>query len=98
MKKAVPIKLRKAIKESIYGVIGLEDSSSSEETPNSIAKTTRGRPIGKKQAKIARRKSGDEDFNEAMADMVQSRKDAVEERKLSREKRCRGRKEEGGGR
>jgi hypothetical protein len=43
MKKAVPIKLRKAIKESIYGVIGLEDSSSSEETPNSIAKTTKGK-------------------------------------------------------
>ena len=50
----VPIKLRKAIKETIDGVIGLEDSSSSEETPNSIAKTTRERPIGKKQAKLTK--------------------------------------------
>ena len=82
----VPIKLRKVIKVKIDGVIGLQDSSSSEETPNSIAKTTKGRPIGTKQAKLARSKSGDEDFNKAMEAMVQARKDAVEERKLSREK------------
>jgi hypothetical protein len=82
----VPLKLRKAIKKTVDGVIGLEVSSSSEETPNSIAKTTRGRSIGMKQAKLGKSKSGDDDFDKAMSAMVQARKDAVEERKLSREK------------
>ena len=82
----VPIKLRKAIKETVDGVIGVEDSSSSEETPNSVAKTTRARPPGKKQAKLAKSKSGDEDFNKAMAALVQARKDAAEERRLKQEK------------
>jgi hypothetical protein len=32
---------KKAMKETAEGVIGFDDSSSSEETPNSVAKTLR---------------------------------------------------------
>jgi hypothetical protein len=73
------------MKATAKGVIGLDDSSSSEETPNSVAKTLR--PVGKKHAKANKgKKTGDDDFKYTMEDLVQARKKAAEERKLSRNK------------
>jgi hypothetical protein len=72
------------MKATVEGVIGVEDEPSSGETPNSVARTKR--PIGKKQAKAKGKNTRDGDPKNAMGAIVQSRKEAVEERKLSMDK------------
>jgi hypothetical protein len=58
----------KSMRATMEGVIGVYDESSSEETPNSVAKTTR--PMEKKQTKAKGKKTDEDDLENSMEAIV----------------------------
>jgi hypothetical protein len=58
----------KSMTATMEGVIGVDDESSSEETPKSVSKTTR--PMEKKQTKAKGKKTDEDDLENSMEAIV----------------------------